>query len=310
MTSNPSFNYKTKAEEVSSTFKDRIKGKHFVITGGNIGLGKETARVLAKEGGIVTICCRTLSKGEEAKSDILREFPEAQVSVMLLDLASLKAIKAFAEAYTSTGKPLNVLINNAGIMACPKSKTADGFESQFGTNHLGHFYLTSLLVPLLHSSGSTTEPSRVVNLSSAANILWTSPQGISFDDLDAEKSYNQWERYGQSKLANILFSAELNKLMKSEGKNVVSVSLHPGVISSTNLNSNISLFGLFNMFWSTNRSAWGKMSDMKSMKSIPEGTATTIVCALDPKIEFGLTVQRFAPACHGCSCCRKALQGL
>ena len=283
MTSNPSFNAKTTASQAAEAFKDRIKGKYFLITGSNTGLGKETARVLAKEGGIVTILSRSVSKGEEAKEDILKEHPQAAINVLQLDLGSLKSVKACAEAYIATGQPLHVLINNAGIMANPYTKTSDGFESQFGTNHLGHFYLTELLLPLLDASGSAQEKSRVVNLSSIANILLAPPEGILFDDLDGTKHYNEWTRYGQSKLANILFTVDFQKKMVEENRNVGFVTLHPGNIN-TNLTQYIDFFTGLNFIYSSRKSILPKML---SSKTVPEGAATTVVCALDPKIEFG-----------------------
>ncbi|KAJ3252298.1 hypothetical protein HK103_001643 [Boothiomyces macroporosus] len=284
MSSNPTFNNKTTAEEVATVFKHRIKGKHVVITGANIGLGKETARVLAKEGAIITICCRTVSKGEEAKADILKETADANITVVPLDLSNLKSVKKCAEDYISTGKPIDILINNAGVMACPLTKTADGFETQFGTNHLGHFYFTELLLPVLEKSGTKDEPSRVVNLASLAAVLFAPKAGILFDDINGEKHYNSWERYGQSKLANILYTVELNDRMKKEGKHVIAVSLHPGNIAATNLTQHIGVKSAFEMVWQINKSLIPKIM---ASKNIPQGTATSIVCAFDPKIEPG-----------------------
>ncbi|KAJ3322560.1 hypothetical protein HDV06_002937 [Boothiomyces sp. JEL0866] len=284
MSSNPTFNDKTTAEEVATVFKHRIKGKHVVITGANIGLGKETARVLAKEGAIITICCRTVSKGEDAKADILKQVSDANITVVPLDLSSLKSVKKCAEDYISTGKPIDILINNAGIMACPLNKTADGFEAQFGTNHLGHFYFTELLLPVLEKSGTKDEPSRVVNLASLAAVLFAPKSGILFDDISGEKCYNSWERYGQSKLANILYTVELNNRMKKEGKHVVAVSLHPGNIAATNLTQHIGIKSVFELAWQINKPLIPKIL---ASKNIPQGTATTIVCAFDPKIEPG-----------------------
>ena len=120
-------------------------------------------------------------------------------------------------------------------MAGPYEKTSDGFESQFGVNHLGHFLLTNMLLPVLIKSGSKAHPSRVVNLSSMAALLFAPEKGILFDDLDGSKNYQKWERYGQSKIANILFTNELNKRMKENGHDVVSISVHPGNILDTNL---------------------------------------------------------------------------
>ncbi|KAJ3275231.1 hypothetical protein HDV01_000957 [Terramyces sp. JEL0728] len=284
MSSNPTFNNKTTAEQVAAVFPHRIKGKHVVITGANIGLGKETARVLAKHGAIITICCRTVSKGEQAKADIVKENADANITVVPLDLSSLKSVKKCAEDYIGTGNPIDILINNAGIMACPLTKTADGFETQFGTNHLGHFYFTELLLPVLERSGTKDEPARVVNLASLAAVLFAPKTGILFDDISGEKCYNSWERYGQSKLSNILYTVELNNRMKAEGKHIVAVSLHPGNITSTNLTQHIGVKSAMEMVWQLNKSLFPKILESKN---IPQGTATTIVCAFDPKIEAG-----------------------
>ena len=282
MSSNANFNSTTTAEEVATAFKNKVAGKYFIITGANIGLGKESARVLAKEGGIITICSRTPSKGEEAKSDILKEFPSANITVLKLDLGSLKSIKAFADEYSNSKKPLNVLINNAGIMACPLTLTEDGFESQFGVNHVGHFYLTKLLLPLLEKSGTVKEPSRVVNLSSIAHIMLAPSEGILFDDLDGSKKYNSWTRYGNSKLANVLFTVDMQKRFNKGGK-IAFVTLHPGNILSTNLSQFMGISSSLEMVCALN---WREAGLMVDQKNIPQGAATTIVCALDPKIEF------------------------
>ena len=282
MSSNPEFGEHTTAEQVVNAFKDRVNGKHFAITGGNSGLGKESARVLAKEGGIVYILCRDMAKGEAARKDILKETPQANITVMKLDLMSLQSIKEFSEEFIKSGNPLHVLLNNAGIMACPYAKTKDGFESQFGTNHIGHFYLTKLLLPVLESTGTEADPARVVALSSLAND-WAPDQGIRFDDLNSEKKYNPWVTYGMSKLANLLFAFDMHN--RKQTNKVDFVSLHPGVIS-TNLARDVGCSAAFS-FCGARRSKSNVNMGLFDRKSIPEGTATSMVCALDPKIEFG-----------------------
>jgi NAD(P)-dependent dehydrogenase (short-subunit alcohol dehydrogenase family) len=172
-------------------------------------------------------------------------------------------------------------------MACPLSKTADGFEIQFGTNYLGPYHLTKKLLPLLESSGTKENPARVVNLSSCAALLFAPNSGILFNDLSpsSPKSYNTWTRYGHSKLAQILSAMHMQTTRKSE--NVGFVSLHPGVISSTNLMQYAQ--GNLQVLWQLIKAV--KLSQIGSLffggKTIPEGTSTTMVCALDPKIEFG-----------------------
>jgi NAD(P)-dependent dehydrogenase (short-subunit alcohol dehydrogenase family) len=280
------FSKTSTADEVASKFPDQCRGITVVVTGANTGLGFETSRVLAKYGATVILASRTLKNGEAAVSKIKQEMPNADVSTMELDLGSLKSVKAFAEAYLQTGKPLHVLINNAGVMACPKLLTADGMETQFGVNHIGHFYLTELLLPRLASTGTAARPARVVNLSSMGNWIFSPTDGIRFDDLvTAEKGYDAWERYGMSKLANILFSKELNRRMKAESKPVISVSLHPGVIMESELSRHFDTMTILSFFMKTGRrfdTFWASLTQYN--KNIAQGSSTSILCALDPDI--------------------------
>ena len=203
-----------------------------------------------------------------------------------LDLGDLKSVKKSVEEFLSKFDKLNILINNAGVMACPKSVTADGIEAQFGVNHLGHFYLTKLLLPILSKTGTKKNPSRVVNLSSMAQFIFAPKEGIVFDDLNGDKHYRDWERYGQSKLANVLFSNELNE--RCLDKNVISTALHPGVIMSTNLMRFSSFGSMMRMIGRafTTKGGLG-MTFKERQKSIPEGTSTTLVVALDPDVKAG-----------------------
>jgi len=284
MSTHPEFDCETTAEEVVTAFPERVKDKHFVITGANSGLGLESARVLAKAGGIVVMLCRDTLKGEQAKKDIIKKVPDANLTVMECDLTSLASISAFAAAYIQTGKPIHVLLNNAGVMACPYSLTKDGFETQFGTNHVGHYHLTHLLIQVLEKTSTPDYPSRVVNLSSVAHACWAPVEGILFDDLDGKKHYNEWTNYGMSKLANVLFTVHMQK--KMAGKNIGFVSLHPGVIR-TNLMRDVGVCGLFGMCGAYNKHPKFTMRTAFASKTIPQGTATSIVCSLDPKIELG-----------------------
>lgn len=189
----------------------------------------------------MTIACRSLKNGEEAVAGLLKENPDAKVSFLQLDLGSFASIRAFADAYKACGKPLHLLINNAGVMACPKTLTAEGLEMQFGTNHVGHFLLTTLLLDLIKSSGTAEAPARIVNLSSIGQYYFSPEMGIRLDDLAGEESYDAWERYGSSKLANVLFTKQLQKIFTEEKAHVVAVSVHPGVIAETNLARHIDI---------------------------------------------------------------------
>lgn len=201
-------------------------GRLAVITGSNIGLGLETAKALAGKGCAVVLACRNLPKAEAAKVQILALHPQAQVECMALDLSSLRSVRAFAQAFSQNHSTLDLLINNAGIMMPPYALSEDGFESQLAANHLGHFALTGLLLPLLIA----TPGSRIVSLSSLAH-KW-SP--IQFDDLQFTKGYDKRRAYGQSKLACLMFAYELQRRLAKAGHPTLSVAAHPGV-SETNL---------------------------------------------------------------------------
>jgi NAD(P)-dependent dehydrogenase (short-subunit alcohol dehydrogenase family) len=201
-------------------------GKVVVITGANSGLGLESSRLLASKGAMVVMACRDTKKGEEAAVSVRAKVPSASLEVMALDLSSLASIAAFARALAQKHHRVDVLINNAGVMALPYRKTADGFEMQFGTNHLGHFALTAQVLPLLEAAPAA----RVVNVSSQAHRIGA----INFDDLQGEKSYSKWSAYGQSKLANLLFTYELERWLRKHGKRSIAVVAHPGY-SATNL---------------------------------------------------------------------------
>jgi NAD(P)-dependent dehydrogenase (short-subunit alcohol dehydrogenase family) len=196
-------------------------GKRAVITGANSGLGYETALALAQAGGEVILAARNADKGHDALARIRALSPKADIRVERLDLASLASVADFAGRLREEGRPLDLLINNAGVMALPTRQiTADGFEMQLGTNYLGHYALTAQLLPLLRRASAP----RVVNLSSLAH-----QQGrIDFDDLQGERVYRPWKAYSQSKLAMLMFALELQRRSDAQGWGLMSNAAHPG----------------------------------------------------------------------------------
>jgi NAD(P)-dependent dehydrogenase (short-subunit alcohol dehydrogenase family) len=208
---------------------DRIpdqSGRLAIVTGANSGLGLVTAQELARAGARVVLACRNVAKGEAACDTIERAAPGAQFELEELDLAGLDSVRAFAERFHAAHHGLDLLINNAGVMAPPRRRTADGFELQFGTNHLGHFALTALLIGAMEGR----EDARVVTLSSGAHRFGR----IAFDNLGGDRHYFRWRAYGQSKLANLLFALELDRRLRAAGSNVKSLAAHPGW-AATNL---------------------------------------------------------------------------
>lgn len=204
-----------------------LSGSTIVVTGANSGLGYEACRGFARNGGHVVMACRSTERGEAAVEEIREELPSASLSVHECDLADLDSVKSFTEAFRRTYSSLHILCNNAGVMAIPRSETAQGFETQFGVNHLGHFALTGLLLDRLMETGGET---RIVTQSSALHENGE----IDFEDLNAEERYDKWGAYAQSKLANLLFAYELDRRLRAMDLDVTSVGCHPGY-AATNL---------------------------------------------------------------------------
>ncbi len=196
------------------------EGKLAVVTGANSGLGFYTTRALAIKGAKVIMACRNLEKGEMARQKIMNEGGKVEPEVWHLDLASLESVKQFALEFAAKYEKLDLLINNAGLMAIPYDRTEDNFEMQFGVNHLAHFALTARLWPLL----SKTEGSRVVQVSSLAHYIGE----IRFDDIHWEKGYKKWGAYGMSKLANLLFVRELANRVAKTSNGLTVAAAHPG----------------------------------------------------------------------------------
>jgi NAD(P)-dependent dehydrogenase (short-subunit alcohol dehydrogenase family) len=208
---------------------DDQSGRRFVITGANSGTGKEAARRIAAAGGHVVMAVRTEEKGHAAAAEIRKDVPAASLEVRRIDLADLASVRAFAEGIRADGEPLDVLINNAGVMAVPqRMATADGFELQFGSNFIGPFALTNLLLPLLLSSDA---PRVTTMASGAANI-----GRINFRDLQSAESYSSVGAYAQSKLADLLLGVHLANIAVERGWRLLSTIAHPGY-TRTNLQS-------------------------------------------------------------------------
>jgi NAD(P)-dependent dehydrogenase (short-subunit alcohol dehydrogenase family) len=215
------------ANDLVATVPD-LSGKLAIVTGANSGLGFGLARRLSAAGADVVMAIRTKAKGEKAIEEIHATVPDAKLTIKSLDLSSLAAVAALGEQLNADGRPIDILINNAGVMTPPeRDTTVDGFELQFGSNHLGHFALTAHLLPLLRAANGA----RVVSLSSLAARQSGS---IHFDDLQFEKSYAPMSAYGQSKLANLIFALELDRRSREAGWGIVSSAAHPG-LTKTNL---------------------------------------------------------------------------
>lgn len=237
-----------------------IKDKICIITGATSGIGRETAKELAKKGAILVLPIRDSLKGDILKDEILEQVPDAQLDFMHCDLASFASIREFATAFKKKYNNLHVLINNAGIWETKKNLTSDGIEKNFAVNHLAPFLLTNLLLDTIKASA----PSRIVNVASDAH-----KQGkINFSDLEFEKKYSTLGSYAQSKLANILFTKKLSQKLKGTG--VTTNCLHPGVVS-TNLFDKMPklLMGAMNLF----------------MISPQKGAQTTLFLATSPQVE-------------------------
>ncbi|KAH7557664.1 hypothetical protein JRO89_XS11G0198400 [Xanthoceras sorbifolium] len=272
------FSSTSTAEEVTQGIDGT--GLTAIVTGGSSGIGIETTRVLSLRGVHVIMVVRNVAAGSDTKEAILKKIPAAKIDVMELDLSSMASVRKFASDFIARGLPLNILINNAGIMGTPFTLSKDNIELQFATNHLGHFLLTSLLLDTIKkTTRESGKEGRIVNVSSVGYQL-AYPEGIRFNKINDPSGYNSFRAYGQSKLANILHANELAKHLKENKVNITANSLHPGSIV-TNINRhNIILNGLVRTI--------GRFS----FKSIHQGAATTCYVALHPQVQ-GVTGEYF-----------------
>jgi len=245
-----------------------LSGKLIIVTGANSGIGYEAAKQFTCKGANTILACRSIDRAQSAAAQIQAEFPDATVEIMPLDLSSLQSVHEFAEAFKAKYDRLNVLVNNAGIMMVPYGVTQDGFERQFGINHLGHFALTGLLLELI----KVTPGARVVNVSSLAHRGGK----MDFNDLMFEngKGYDRQTAYGRSKLANLLFTYDLERKFKEQGMDAIAVAAHPGV-SNTHLADHIPGVKIL-------RPIFGNILQSAEMGALP-----IIRAAVDPQVSGG-----------------------
>jgi NAD(P)-dependent dehydrogenase (short-subunit alcohol dehydrogenase family) len=246
-----------------------LSGKIIIVTGGNSGLGYESVKAFAMKGAEVVMASRSLEKGEDAKAAILKDVPDGKIKVMQLDLGDLESVKNFASEFKTNYKKLDVLLNNAGIMMTPYFTTKDGFEGQLGTNHLGHFALTGLMMDVIHK----TQSARIVNVSSGAHKSGE----MDFSNLQFEngQGYKPMKAYGRSKLSNLLFTYELQRKLEAAKKDTISVAAHPGV-AMTNLANH--LMGKF--FFKILTPVFKMMAQDQAMGALPQ-----IRASVDPDVK-------------------------
>jgi NAD(P)-dependent dehydrogenase (short-subunit alcohol dehydrogenase family) len=251
-------------------------GRTAIVTGANSGIGFETAKELARHGAHVVMACRDPQKAQRAADVLVAEIPEVSLELMRLDLADLSSVRAFADAFLTSHQRLDLLVNNAGIMMTPYGTTTDGFEQQFGTNHLGHFALTGLLIdPILE-----TDKARVVNVSSAGHRMGS----MDFENLQYEHGgYKAAQAYGRSKLANLLFTYELQRRFRRFGASADALAAHPGN-SNTNLGRHLDRYRVARI---------ARPLSVAVSQSAAMGALPTLRAATDPDVLGG---QYFGPS--------------
>lgn len=262
------FNHRSTADEVLDGIN--LAGKRALVTGGASGIGVETVRALASKGAEVVIAARNVEQAEAAKKSIAASTGNHSIRIVTLDLASLAKVESAANECLQRFDRLDFLINNAGVMACPFAQTEEGLELQFGSNHIGHFYFTKCLMPLLLAGA----PSRVISLTSMAHRM--SP--VVFDDIQyATRAYDKWQAYGQSKTANALFAVALNA--RFSGRGVEAFSVHPGAIA-TPLGRHLAAEEIEQLIKDNARSATNpEDAEQGGIKTVAQGAATSVFAA-------------------------------
>jgi NAD(P)-dependent dehydrogenase (short-subunit alcohol dehydrogenase family) len=261
-----SFNQQSTTDDVIAGID--LRGKTAVVTGASAGLGIETVKALAGAGARVVMVARDQARLEAAVDVVRQQLADAVLETRLMDLADLASVRAAADDLRQRFPAIHLLINNAGVMACPFERTKDGFEMQFGTNHLGHFLFSCLLAPALLAAA----PARVVTLSSAGHKFG----GIDFEDPNyRHRDYEKWQAYGQSKTANALFSVALNERLS--GRGVTANAVHPGMIV-TELGRHLDRSDIENL---QSRAS----EQQQQFKSIPAGAATSVWAATSPDLD-------------------------
>ena len=267
----PDFGAQTTTDEVLEGVD--LTGRRALVTGATSGLGVETARALASVGAAVTLAGRDPAALAETTRRLSGMVDGADLDTLVLDLASLASVRAAAAEWLERHDRLDLLVNNAGIMCCPQGTTVDGFELQLGTNHLGHFLLTGLLLPALEAAA----PARVVNLSSGGHGI----DGVDFDDpMFERRPYDPWVAYGQSKTANVLFTVELER--RHGGRGIHAYAVHPGMIM-TNLGRHLTPETMAQL--NERRSERASEGTALEFKSVEAGAATTVWAATSPDLE-------------------------
>ncbi|XP_035741745.1 retinol dehydrogenase 13-like [Vespa mandarinia] len=248
--------------------KENLEGKVIIVTGANSGIGKETARAFAARNAKVILACRNKNRCEQARKEIVIETKNKLVYCRKCDLASQESIRTFVTRFKNENSQLDILVNNGGVMRCPKSYTKEGIEMQLGVNHMGHFLLTNLLLDVLKQSA----PSRIINVSSNAHLKGK----LQVKDLNSMKNYDPYEAYAQSKLANILFTRELAKKLK--GTQVTVNAVHPGIVD-TEITRHMTLFKNLWFKYFIKPFTW------PFIKSPKQGAQTILYVALDPNLD-------------------------